>query len=199
MNLPEGPKPHVEVRRSARRKRTVTAYRERDTIVVLVPQRMTRADEAGMVDSMVARLLAREARASVPRGDQALLGRALSLADTCLAPRIGSLTPPESVSWVSNQQQRWGSCTPANRTIRLSHRLQPFPDWVVDYVLVHELVHLIEPTHSARFWDLVATYPAAERAKGFLEGYVAGQSQPTGSGALRTTKADAGADEPHCA
>jgi hypothetical protein len=44
------------------------------------------------------------------------------------------------------------------------------PEYVVDYVLVHELVHLLEPGHDARFWSLVARYPRAERARGFLEG-----------------------------
>jgi predicted metal-dependent hydrolase len=44
------------------------------------------------------------------------------------------------------------------------------PEYVVDYVLVHELVHLIEPGHDERFWALVARFPRAERARGFLEG-----------------------------
>jgi predicted metal-dependent hydrolase len=71
---------------------------------------------------------------------------------------------------VDNQQRRWGSCTPADRSIRLSSRLQGMPEYVVDYVLVHELAHLVEPSHDARFWALVARYPRAERARGFLEG-----------------------------
>ena len=79
------------------------------------------------------------------------------------------------MSWVTNQQQRWGSCTPSSRTIRLSHRLQSMPDWVVDYVLVHELAHLVEVTHSRRFWSLVEAYPAMERAQAYLQGYLAGQ------------------------
>lgn len=58
--------------------------------------------------------------------------------------------------------------------IRLSHRLQVMPSWVVDYVLVHELAHLAEPTHSSRFWRLVDRYPDAARARGYLEGYTAG-------------------------
>ena len=75
--------------------------------------------------------------------------------------------------WVTNQNSRWGSCTPADGSIRLSHRLQAMPPWVVDYVLVHELAHLAEPSHDAEFWRLVDDYPRAERAKGYLEGVAA--------------------------
>ena len=170
--------PRVEVRRSSRRTRTVTAYRERDTIVVLIPQRMSKADERTFVKDMVERVLAREARTSAPRGDEALAVRARELTDIYLAPALDHAPPePAAVSWVTNQQQRWGSCTPSSGLIRLSHRLQPLPAWVVDYVLLHELAHLVEPTHSDRFWNLVGRYPAAEKAKGFLEGYLAGQGR----------------------
>ena len=75
---------------------------------------------------------------------------------------------PTSIRWVSNQTQRWGSCTPEQRTIRLSDRMAGFPDWVVDYVIVHELAHLAELAHSKRFWSLVERYPLSERARGFL-------------------------------
>jgi predicted metal-dependent hydrolase len=171
------PSPRVEVRRSSRRTRTVTAYRERDTIVVLIPQRMSKADEQTFVRDMVEKVLAREARSSAPRGDDALASRARDLAATYLEPALDQVPLPTAVSWVTNQQQRWGSCTPSTGLIRLSHRLQPMPVWVVDYVLLHELVHLVEPTHSDRFWGLVSRYPAAEKAKGYLEGYLAGQGR----------------------
>jgi predicted metal-dependent hydrolase len=175
--LSTAPSPRVEVRRSSRRTRTVTAYRERDTIVVLIPQRMSKADEQTFVRDMVQKVLAREARASAPRGDEALASRAHELAATYLAPALGRMPEPIAVSWVTNQQQRWGSCTPSTGLIRLSHRLQPMPVWVVDYVLLHELAHLVEPTHSERFWGLVSRYPSAEKAKGYLEGYLAGQGR----------------------
>ena len=168
------PHPQVEVRRSARRKRTVTAYRDRDTIVVLIPQRMTKADEKIFVGDMVRKVLDREARSTAPRGDDELLARAIRLADRHLAPALASRPEPSAVSWVTNQQQRWGSCTPSTGVIRLSHRLQVMPVWVVDYVLVHELAHLVEPTHSNRFWRLVDRYPDADKARGYLEGYTAG-------------------------
>ena len=169
--------PQVEVRRSSRRTRTVTAYRERDTIVVVIPQRMSKADEQTFVREMVQKVLAREARALAPQGDEELTLRAHHLAATYLAPAVDQLPLPAGVFWVTNQQQRWGSCTPNTGLIRLSHRLQPMPAWVVDYVLLHELAHLVEPTHSDRFWRLVGRYQAAEKAKGFLEGYVAGKGR----------------------
>ena len=77
---------------------------------------------------------------------------------------------PASVRWVTNQNTRWGSCTSKDAAIRLSHRLKGMPEWVVDYVLLHELAHLLEPNHSARFWALVDAYPHTVKAKGFLEG-----------------------------
>ncbi|HEU4908822.1 MAG TPA: M48 family metallopeptidase [Propionibacteriaceae bacterium] len=172
-------RPRVEVRRSSRRTRTVTAYRERDTIVVLIPQRMSKADEQTFVRDMVEKVLARESRVLVPRGDEALVARARDLAATYLAPALDLTPEPAGVSWVTNQQLRWGSCTPSSGLIRLSHRLQPMPAWVVDYVLLHELAHLVEPSHSDRFWRLVDRYPVAEKAKGYLEGYLAGQGRQT--------------------
>jgi predicted metal-dependent hydrolase len=81
---------------------------------------------------------------------------------------------------VDNQNRRWGSCTPSERTIRLSSRLRGMPEYVVDYVLVHELAHLIEPSHDDRFWALVRAYPSTERALGFLEGVEFGSAAPAG-------------------
>jgi predicted metal-dependent hydrolase len=50
----------------------------------------------------------------------------------------------------------------------LSLQLSEYPTWVRDYVIVHELAHLIVPDHSPDFWDLVNRYPMTERARGFL-------------------------------
>ncbi|MBK7215518.1 MAG: M48 family metallopeptidase [Candidatus Promineofilum sp.] len=74
----------------------------------------------------------------------------------------------QSVRYVTNQNSRFGSCTPEDGTIRLSHRLATMPVWVRDYVLVHELAHLVEGNHGKRFWKLVNRYPLTERARGYL-------------------------------
>lgn len=155
--------PEVEVRRSARRRRTVSAYREGGKVVVLIPARLSRKEEAAWVKEMVERLAKSEQR-SRPT-DERLHRRAEELADLYVEG-----VRPSSVRWVDNQKSRWGSCTPADKTIRLSSRLQGMPTWVIDYVLVHELAHLVEEGHTQQFWKLVDRYPRAERAKGFLEG-----------------------------
>ncbi len=157
----------VEVRRSKRRKRTVSAYREGERIVVLIPASLTRKEEAEWVETMVARIERAEQKSLL--SDEDLLERALRLSDLWL----GGLATPASVRWVQNQNSRWGSCTPGDRTIRLSHRLNGMPTWVVDYVLVHELAHLLEPGHDAKFWAWVDRYPQAEKAKGYLLGWSA--------------------------
>jgi predicted metal-dependent hydrolase len=160
-------KPDVEVRRSQRRRRTVSAYRDGERVVVLIPAQFSGAEEREWVDRMLARLDAREQRGR--RTDAYLAERAQRLIERHLSDQRAAQASV-SVRWVSNQHGRWGSCTPADRTIRISARIMDFPDWVLDYVLFHELVHLVVPFHNARFWSLVARYPKAERARGYLEG-----------------------------
>ncbi len=156
--------PPVEVRRSKRRKRTVSAHREGDTIVVNIPARMTKAEEREWIGLMVERITASERRRRP--SDEQLFDRAIELSEQYLDGQAR----PRSVRWVDNQRSRWGSATPVDRTIRISSRLRGAPSYVVDYVLLHELAHLLRGDHSKEFWSLLAGYPQLERAKGFLEG-----------------------------
>jgi predicted metal-dependent hydrolase len=161
----EPERPPVEVRRSARRRRTVSAYRAEDgTVVVLLPARMSRAEEQQWVEAMVARVQRSESRRRP--SDAGLEKRAAQLSERYLE----GLARPTSVRWVGNQGQRWGSCTPTDGSIRLSTRLQGLPRWVADYVLLHELAHLLVAGHNAAFWKLLEAYPETARARAFLEG-----------------------------
>jgi hypothetical protein len=162
--VPAPDEPTVEVRRSRKRRRTVSAYREDDRVVVMIPARLSPAEEQEWVATMLKRLERSERRRRPD--DEGLARRARDLSGRYL----GGLARPASVRWVDNQNSRWGSCTPSDRTIRLSTRLQGMPAWVIDYVLVHELAHLIESGHTPQFWAWVDRYPKAERAKGFLDG-----------------------------
>jgi predicted metal-dependent hydrolase len=165
----------VEVRRSARRRRTVSAYRDGERIIVMIPGRFTRAEEAEWVARMVARLDTGTRRAARRRGtDAALARRAAELSETYL----GGRAKPLGVRWVPTMRTRWASCTPVDRTIRMSERLREMPTWVQDYVLVHELAHLIVAGHSPDFWALVESYPRTERARGYLDGISAAAHLP---------------------
>jgi hypothetical protein len=158
---------NVEVRRSARRRRTVSAYRDGGRTVVLIPARMSRAEETRWVALMVERLAKQDGRRRPE--NSALADRARRLSARYLDGRA----QPRSVRWVDNQGSRWGSCTPLDATIRLSTRLRGMPEWVIDYVLVHELAHLLVPGHGPSFWAEVERYPRSERARGYLEGVAA--------------------------
>ena len=157
----------IQVRRSARRKRTVNAVFRDGVALVSIPAHFSREQEAEWVRRMVDRLEQRSARAgSTQATDSELMTRAGELSRTYLSGRAR----PESVRWVTNQNSRWGSATPARGTIRLSDKLQGMPDWVVDYVLLHELAHLLVPSHGPAFWRLLESYPHTETAKAFLSG-----------------------------
>lgn len=150
----------------------MSAYREGDRTVVLIPARMSAAEEKRWVAQMLEKLAAQESRQII--GDDDLVRRAADLSTRYL----GARAVPTSVRWVTNQNTRWGSCTPVEGTIRLSHRLQGMPEYVVDYVLLHELAHLLVADHGPAFWALLAGYPRTERARGYLEGVVAAARLP---------------------
>jgi predicted metal-dependent hydrolase len=147
----------VRVVRSARRRRTVHAQLLDGEIVVRVPARMSKADEERFVAELVARIEKREQRSALDLTDR-----------TRTLARRYDLPQPASIRFVENQQSRWGSCTIESREIRISARLADFPTWVLDYVIVHELAHLLVADHSAAFHALVDRYPRAERARGYL-------------------------------
>jgi predicted metal-dependent hydrolase len=147
----------VEVVRSARRRKTVQAWEVGDVLRVAIPALMSVAEEEHWVREMVRRF---ERRRSTRQID--LRTRVAALA------RRYELPHPRTVEWSERQRALWGSCTPADRAIRLSIELAREPGWVLDYVIVHELAHLVHSNHGPDFWDLVSRYPRSERARGWL-------------------------------
>lgn len=154
---PSRPPFRVEVTRSKKRKRSVGAQLVGDTLRVAIPSWMSHAEEQRWIDEM-SRRFAR--KMSSDRID--LTARAATL-----GKRHG-LRRPTDIRWATDMTTRWGSCTIDTGTIRISDRLAAFPDWVVDYVIVHELAHLHVSGHGADFWELVHRYPRTERAIGYL-------------------------------
>jgi predicted metal-dependent hydrolase len=190
----ETTRPEVVVRRSARRRRTVDARREGDTVIVSVPASMSRAQERHWVEEMLRRLERSDQRRRPGRtsGDDDLAARADRLAREHLdaAAPDGHWPRPVWVRWTRPMRTRWASCTPADGTIRVSERLREVPGWVLDHVLVHELAHLRESGHGPAFRALEARYPRSERAIGYLEGLSAGAGLDIGG------DADAGDSDP---
>jgi hypothetical protein len=162
-------RPDVEIRPSTRRRKTATAFYESGRIVVLVPARLSVAERQSLADRLVDRLLNRTSRSMA--SDEALHARAVQLADR----HLGGVRP-RSIRWATNQNRRWGSCTPATKDIRISYRLQAVPGWVLDSVIVHELAHLLEASHSQRFRELAGRYPRLAEADAYLLGYSLGMS-----------------------
>jgi predicted metal-dependent hydrolase len=147
----------VEVIRSKRRRKTVSAHLVGDVVRVQMPAWMSKADEERYVTELVDRIIRQESR-----GRMDIASRAVTLA------KRYDLPTPKAVTWMPNRKTQWATCSVADREIRVVERLADFPAWVLDYVLVHELAHLAEANHSKRFWRMVNRYPKAERARGFL-------------------------------
>jgi predicted metal-dependent hydrolase len=147
----------VEVVRSARRRRTVGAELKAGVLKVTVPSWMSAAEEEHWVDKMSASFRRKQ---SSDRIDLTRRAAALS--------RRYELPHPREIRWADDMTTRWGSCTYSTGVIRISNRLVRYPDWVIDYVIVHELCHLEVRGHGPDFWRMAARYPKAERAIGYL-------------------------------
>lgn len=164
-----GGRPPVEIHRSHRRRRGAAARPRDGVVVVRLPAGLAVAEEERLIATLVDKVTGR-ARAERLGGDEALRARADELADRYLDGVRAT-----SVTWSGRMSRLLGSCTPADGTIRIAREVAAFPGWVRDYVLVHELAHLRVADHSAQFHALLARYPDADRARGWVEGFAAGR------------------------
>ncbi|MDQ6900226.1 MAG: M48 family metallopeptidase [Candidatus Dormibacteraeota bacterium] len=153
----------VRVVTSSRRRRTVSGRMVEGVLEVRVPGWMPATERQRWAERLRLRI-ERQRRRAKP-GDGQLEERARELNRRYFGGRL---------SWTSiafaEQNRRWGSCSPDSGLIRVSSRLAGVPGWVRDYVLVHELAHLLVANHGPRFWELVSAYPLFERARGYLIG-----------------------------
>jgi hypothetical protein len=155
----------VEVVRSSRRKKTVEAKMKDDKLLVYLPAGLSRKEEARLVAEMRERVMRNQRRKELNRE-----GRLQERFNYLNRRFYEGKLKPRSIRFVTNQGKRHGSCTPDKRAIRISHRLADAPTWVLDYVLMHEMAHLLHPNHSRAFWRKVNEYRLTERARGFLMG-----------------------------
>ncbi|HEY3292895.1 MAG TPA: M48 family metallopeptidase [Candidatus Nanopelagicaceae bacterium] len=161
----------IVVIRSTRRKRNIAAYRQGGQIIVSIPARLSKADERAVVPEMVAKIRASEAARTI---DESVLSTRTVDLLARWAPEITER--PTSVAWKRAMNERWGSCTSVDGTIRISERLQRVPDYVLDFVLFHEGIHLRFGDHGSQFQEVLARFPQVELAQAYLDGYEAAET-----------------------
>lgn len=153
----------IVVIRSKKRKRSISAFRQGGKIVISIPARLTKAEEREVVPEMIAKIRAKEVAP-----DETELSKEIDRLLSKYAPEI--TIRPASVAWRS-MNERWGSCTSVDRTIRIATKLQRAPKYVLDFVLYHEAIHLYIYDHGSEFQEFLKRYPRHLEAEAFLEGY----------------------------
>lgn len=152
----------IRIIRSKKRRKTVQAREIGGVLEILAPAHMSDKQLEPVINDFKERINRHKKLSKLD--DQALERRA----NTLNHQYFDNLLQWKSIRWVTNQNRRHGSCNTDRGTIRISHRIAEMPRFVQDYIIVHELAHLIEPNHSQQFWELVYQYPRAERARGYL-------------------------------
>jgi len=176
LTLPSG-LPEFKVVRNQRRRSSMSAYRQAGVIIINIPARMSKQDEIAASPEMIAMVQRREAKER--KSDEQLLRMGMALLEKYL-PEFEII--PASINWRS-MSERWGSCTTVDRTIRISDRLIGAPTYVLDYIIFHELIHLMISGHDADFYNYLNRYSDQKRAEAFLEGFEVG-CQFGGSGVM---------------
>jgi len=181
------PAPLVFVRHS-RAKRYVIRLTDAGTVRVTIPRWGSKREaqafaerEQHWIDAQRRRWRERRERPQGHEWQEGQEGRDSSLrarAKTELPVRLMALAATHGLAdritkiSVRNQKWRWGSCSP-NGHICLNWRLVTMADDLRDYVLIHELMHLLRMDHSPRFWKLVAlACPNYQQARAALRAYV---------------------------
>jgi predicted metal-dependent hydrolase len=93
-----------------------------------------------------------------------LKDEALRLVAPHVAHYARRVTPLAPTVRLSNARSEWGSCN-AKGEIRLNWRLVQLPPALAEYVVAHEVAHLVELNHSARFWAMVETLMPGHAAR----------------------------------
>lgn len=153
----------IEVARSRRRSRNVSAMVKNGIMHVSAPYHIAEERLNKAIEELKARFDKAEFKKKLNK-EEDLLKAAGELNRRYFAGRLAI----KSVRYVTNQNSKFGSCSHHSGVVRIAHPVAFMPKWVRDYVLVHELAHLIEPNHGKDFWDMVRRYELAERARGYL-------------------------------
>lgn len=171
--------PHLV--RHPRARRYVVSVRADGSVRVTIPRWGSTREALAFVERQREWIARQQARAQHERAEpreqqppeevRALRLRAKAQLPVRLLQLAGELGVSVARVSVRNQRWRWGSCSRGGH-ICLNWRLVMMPDWVRDYVLIHELMHRKRLDHSPKFWKLVAAAcPAYQDARAWLRAY----------------------------
>jgi len=153
----------VKIIRSRRRKRTIGARLIKDELLVSAPLAISQERLDKIIADFKVKFVRKKLKQELDR-KQNLIDIAGKLNEKYFQNKLKI----NSIEYVSDQNSKYGCCNYRDACIRISHRVGLMPGWVRDYVIIHELAHLIEPNHSSAFWNIVCRYKLAERARGYL-------------------------------
>ena len=153
----------VKIIRSRRRKRTISARLVKDELLVSAPLAISQEQLEKIIRDFKIKFERRKFKTELDK-KQNLIDIARKLNEKYFA----NMLKINSIEYVADQNSKFGCCNYRDAHIRISHRIGSMPEWVRDYVIIHEMAHLIEPNHSSAFWDIVCRYKLAERARGYL-------------------------------
>jgi len=153
----------IKVIRSDKRRRTISARLIENTMLVHAPSSISDAELKKIIDRLKKRLHRRKIKNELDKTHGLTIA-----ADRLNKEYFNDKLEIISITYSANQDKIFGSCNYKTKEIRISHRLVQMPYWIRDYVIIHEMAHLIESNHSKAFWDIVYRYRLTERARGYL-------------------------------
>ena len=153
----------IKIIRSPKRKKTISAQLNKGVLSVKAPAGISDEDLEKTISRLKKRIINRKLKRDLNVKEDLK-----EVAERLNRKYFGGRLKIDSIEYSTNQNSRFGCCNFKTGKILISHRLADMPDWVRDYVIVHELAHLIIPNHSRAFQELTAKYGLKERAIGYL-------------------------------
>jgi predicted metal-dependent hydrolase len=153
----------IKILRSKKRRRTVSARLVKDILIVRAPENIPESRLEKVIAELKAKIERKQLKEDLNKREN-LVQRAREFNLRYFENKLNI----SSIEYVTDQHSKFGCCNYRTGRIRISHRISAMPQWVRDYVIIHELAHLVVPGHSQAFWNIVNRYKLTERARGYL-------------------------------